>query len=226
MTYISIINAVLRRLRESEIDTASSWSGDLATTSSNGISDYQKLIGDFVNEVKQEVEDSWNWIDLRSTVSVSTVNGTRGYTLTGTNDRSRLITAYRQSDAMCLDMVADGYAHKYEFPTETSGEPTKFAYDAAVSGELRIAFEPIPDAAYDIDFRMVIPQDDLSEASDTLTVPAWPVILGTWARAIAERGEDGGTLSDLSILQYNSALSNTIAQDETRTVGETDWYAS
>ena len=46
MTYREIINSVLRRLREDTID--SDWSGDLYDSVS--VSDYQKLIGELVND--------------------------------------------------------------------------------------------------------------------------------------------------------------------------------
>ena len=50
MTYRQIINSVLRRLREDSI--AADWSGDLIDAT--GPTDYQVLIGDFVNEVKEK----------------------------------------------------------------------------------------------------------------------------------------------------------------------------
>jgi hypothetical protein len=51
------------------------------------------------------------------------------------------------------------------------------------------------------------------------------VILGAWARAIAERGEDGGSMSDMVFGQYQQALGDAIAIDAGRTVGEVDFYA-
>ena len=56
MAYRTIINKVLRRLREDTV--AADWIGDLADSDAD---DYQKLIGDFVNEAKQIVEDAWSW---------------------------------------------------------------------------------------------------------------------------------------------------------------------
>ena len=82
MTYKDIINAVLRRLRE---DTVPTWGGALIDNTSIG--KYQQLIGDFVNETKREVEDAHNWTVLRGKVAITTVSGTRDYTLTNTNER-------------------------------------------------------------------------------------------------------------------------------------------
>ena len=50
--------------------------------------------------------------------------------------------------------------------------------------------------------------------------------MGAWARAIAERGEDGGTLSDMAQMQYQQALSDAIQQDVGRHSSEVVWYGS
>ena len=76
---------------------------------------------------------------------------------------------------------------------------------------------------YNIDFYLLDPQDDLTNATDVLTCPSFPVIMGVWARAIAERGEDGGTLSDMAQMQYQQALSDAIQQDVGRHSDEVIW---
>ena len=58
---------------------------------------------------------------------------------------------------------------------------------------------PKPDGVYNINFYMLDPQDDLTNATDVLTCPEFPVIMGVWARAIAERGEDGDLTKYLKI---------------------------
>ena len=50
--------------------------------------------------------------------------------------------------------------------------------------------------------------------------------MGVWARAIAERGEDGGSLSDMAQFQYQQALSNNIQQDVGRHSDEVIWNGS
>ena len=63
MTYLQLVNSVLRRLREDEITTVNE-------------TDYSKLVGDFVNDAIQVVENSSDWTALRTTVTVNTVAGT------------------------------------------------------------------------------------------------------------------------------------------------------
>ena len=52
MTYLELGNKEMRRLRESEVDTVQ------GTGNSNS---YARLIGDFVNEAKSQVEVAWDW---------------------------------------------------------------------------------------------------------------------------------------------------------------------
>ncbi len=77
MTYREIINSVLRRLREDTID--SDWSGNLYDSVS--VSDYQKLIGELVNDSKKNVESYHDWNALRETFNIKTQSGNMQYTL-------------------------------------------------------------------------------------------------------------------------------------------------
>ena len=60
MTYLQLVNSVLRRLREDQV----------ATVEQNT---YSQLIGELVNEAKETVENSWDWTGLRTTIVVPTV---------------------------------------------------------------------------------------------------------------------------------------------------------
>ena len=57
-----------------------------------------------------------------------------------------------------------------------------------------------------------------------MKVPAKPVVLGAWARAIAERGEDGGTQSSIAAEESNQALKQAIMLDSGNTQFESEWY--
>ena len=226
MTYVELINSVLRRLRETSI--SGNWSGTLP--SSTNTNDYQKLIGDLVNEAKREVEDAWNWSVLRASPTITTVAGTQQYNLTGTSERSRILMAQEQSNGTLLQEMSDRYIQFTKYPTASvqNGIPDYYSVVGVDSstGELLIEFEAVPDAAYNITFRVVNPQEDFDAPLDVIKVPHQPVILGAWARAIAERGEDGGSLSDMVFGQYTNALSDAIQIDAGRTVGELDFYVS
>jgi hypothetical protein len=219
MTYRQIINSVLRRLREDSI--GSDWSGALIDAS--GPTDYQVLIGDFVNEVKREVEDAWDWTALRRVETVTTVLNTRSYNLPSTSQRTRTLSVQEQEQGQMLQGVPDSWIRSTQYPTDSSGVPSYFSINGVSNGLLTAQLYPKPDGVYNINFYMLDPQDDLTNATDVLTCPEFPVIMGVWARAIAERGEDGGTLSDMAQMQYQQALSDAIQQDVGRHSDEVIW---
>ncbi len=223
MAFRATINSVLRRLREDTI--SSDWSG--ALVDATGVTDYQKMIGDLVNEVKREAEDAWDWTALRSTVSVATVSGTQTYTLTGTNQRMRVLSVIEQETGLSLQPVSDTWVKKAKYPTSsvTTNRPSYYAINGTSSGVMTVELWAKPDAVYNIDFNVVDPQDDLSNATDSLSIMEDIVVLGAWARAIAERGEDGGSLSDMAQKQYAQSLADAIGQDANRNVSEITFNA-
>jgi len=223
MTYRELINSVLRRLRESTI--TSNWSGNL--NDSNSVNDYQKLIGELVNEAKREVEDAWNWSILRYSTAISTLADEQIYALPGTTQRTRILMAQEQSNGTVLQEMADSYLQFTKYPASSVQKtlPHYYSITGFIGGALQVEFDPVPDATYGITFRTITPQGDLTNASTELLVPHHPVILGAWARAIAERGEDGGSMSDMVFGQYQNALADAIQIDAGRTVGEVDFYA-
>jgi hypothetical protein len=89
---------------------------------------------------------------------------------------------------------------------------------------LKIDFEPNPDKVHTISFDIVKYQDELKLAATTLKLPERPVILGAWARAIAERGEDGGTQTSVVASEVADAINQAIILDSGNTQYESDWY--
>ena len=174
MTYRQVINSVLRRLREDSI--GSDWSGALIDAS--GPSDYQVLIGDFVNEVKREVEDAWDWTALRRVETVATVLNTRSYNLPSTSQRTRTLSVQEQEQGQMLQGVPDSWIRSTQYPTDSSGVPSYFSINGVSSGLLTAQLYPKPDGVYNINFYMLDPQDDLTNATDVLTCPEFPVIMG------------------------------------------------
>jgi len=211
MTYLQAINAVLRRLREDEVSTYTQ-------------SDYSKLIGDFVNESKREVEDAWNWIQLRSTVQVSTVSDTYAYTLTGAGNRYRILQVI--NDTQDTEMRLAPYTwmnRQFTISDASTGAPLYYDINGDSSGDPTSDIFPIPDAVYTLNYNMIIPQDDLSSDSTSITVPTTPVILGAYAKAISERGEDSGVQFAEAMSRYDIAMSDAIAIDSQKVPDELNW---
>ena len=212
MTYLQLINSVLRRLREDEVATVSQ-------------SNYAKLIGDFVNEAKREVEDSWNWVQLRNTIQVSTVASTFRYTLTGAGNRYRILQVLNDTENMDLRIGEYKWMNNQLTGEPQEAAPLYYDVNGSDAGDPNTDMYPIPDKAYTINYNMIIPQADFTADGDTLTVPSWPVILGAYSKALSERGEDGGSSFAETLRMYSQSLSDAIAIDSQKVPHETVWEA-
>jgi len=216
-TALQLVNKVLRRLREDEVTSFSA--------------SYTNLILDFINEAKQEVEGAWDWTALRTTKTITTVAGTRQYTLTGAGSRFRILydhnkqpMVYNVTNGGYVSMGSAGALAAMNLNVVSSGVPFMFAITGQdSSGDPVISFESVPDGVYEIRFHICQPQADLASVTDTMSVEELPVILGAWAKGISERGEDGGQNTIEQQMMYKSALSDAIARDESKNFGETTW---
>ena len=207
MTFLQIINSLLRRLRFAE---ATSVDQDA----------YTKLLQEFVNDTKREVEDTWPWLQLRQTIQITTSSGVFRYTFTGAGKRYKLMqdsmgrpSVWNDTEDIPLYKAPSmrWMTQRLNFNNLTNNVPIWFDINGQDNGDPQVDLYPPPDGTYTINFDLVIPQDDLSSDSDTLTVPEYPVILGAWARALQDRGEDNGTPVASAIAQYQEALADAIA---------------
>lgn len=213
MTYLEIVNKVLIRLRENEVTSVQD-------------SPYSKLIGEFVNIVKREVEDTYNWAVLRNTITIPTVASTITYTLTGSGVRSRVEHVANTSTGSKYELT---YAPAASIETwnlvenPQTGKPYYFNLKGvSANGDGIVTLYPIPDAVYTIEYELFTPQVDLVNDSDTLSIPYQVVVEGALARAISERGDDGGYTEQEG--RYNRILSDYIAIDAGNHYETTVWY--
>ena len=219
MTFRGLINEVLIRLREDTI--ASDWSGDI--NDSTTISAYQKVIGSLVNDAKRHVEERHDWLNLRETVDIATVNGTENYNLSS-GQEIKIMDAVNNTTGMHLRQVGRTYINTVTYPSQNTGEPLYYGFNGSdASNNLKVDLSPVPTEAHTISFDIIKFQADLTEAATVISVPEKPVVLGAWARAIAERGEDGGTQSSLMAQEAAEALKQAIIRDSGNTRYETDW---
>lgn len=187
--------------------------------------DYSILIGKFVNDTKREVEDAHDWLALRTNVSLNTVASTTNYTITGTNQRTKILDVLNTTQNSRLYPVSHGFINtSLHLGTSTNGSPYYYRVRGiGSSDELVVDIWPTPDAVYATIWDCVVPQADLSADSDTLTVPYLPVVLGAWARAVSERGEDESTNTSDANGLYISALGDAIQLDASRVRDEYIW---
>jgi len=222
MTFRELINEVLIRLREDTI--ATDWSGNINDSST--VTDYQKVIGSLINDSKRNVESYHDWLVLRETTVINTVDGTRNYNLSA-GQEIKLLDVTNRATGGKLIQVSRQYINSNMYPTENSGQPMYYAFSGADSdNNLKVDLEPKPDLVQTIAFDIVKYQDELKVATTKLKLPDKPVILGAWARAVSERGEDGGTNTGVIAMEVSEAINQAVLLDSGNTQFETDWYVS
>ena len=234
MTFRELVNSVLLRLREDTIDA--DWSGDY--TDSVSLTSYQKLICELVNDAKKNVESYHDWNALRETFNIRLRDGNMQYTLgdaiRGAGVSFKVLDVINKTTGRKLEQVHNEWINDRMFPISQvqTGEPAKYAFNgisqagAGREPDFNIDFFPVPDSTVAnniIAVNIVGAQKELSEGADILRVPSQPVILGAWARAISERGEDGGTLSSAVAGEARDALNIAVQLDAGNFEYERDW---
>ena len=220
MTFREAINEVLIRLREDTI--ALNWSDDI--NDSSDVSAYQKVVGALVNDSKRSIESYNDWLVLRETASVPTAASTKNYSLSSGQD-FKILDVVNSSTGTQLVQVSKAYLNSIKYPTDPTGEPLYYGFNGAdATNNLKVDLSPIPTAAQTISFDIIKYQDELTEATTVIKIPTKPLILGAWARAIAERGEDGGTQSSIAAQEASNSLSQAIMIDSGKIQYESDWF--
>jgi hypothetical protein len=211
MNYLDIVNKVLDRLRESNV----------ATTSE---SDYSSLIASFVLSTKREVEAAWRWSSLQQTIAVATVQGTSSYSITGSGKRFTTIDVFDVTNETYLRPVSPIHGRRQVLTTDQQ-QPVRYFFSGTdSSGDTKVVLTPIPNAVYTINFDLIVPQTDSPADDAEIIMEEWPIILGAWAKAIDERGEDSGKTVANAMGQYNTATGDAIAMDVARSPTEDTWY--
>ena len=217
MTYIELVNAVLRRLRENEVTTVQ------GTGNSNS---YARLIGDYVNEAKSQVESAWDWSALRNTLTLTTTSGVFNYELNGSQNNFKVLNVW--NDTSNIEMryqTAQWFDQEFLMADPQRGVPAFYNFNGvSADGDTQVDIYPIPDTTYALRFNVTQRNLPLSADSDSLVIPNRPVILLATAMAIEERGEDGGQQSMNAYGAARSALSDEIALDAARHPEDTIWY--
>lgn len=212
MNYIQLVNSVLRRLRETEVSSVA----DNA---------YSKMIGEFVNDAKRQVEDAYPWNSLSDTLTAVTDTGIFNYVLVGSGQRFRIIDVLNDtSNAPLINAPTRWMDERFLLTTAQSGSPRYYNFNGTNDdGDTQVDLYPIPDGTYNIRFNVIKPQVPLNADSDNLLVPHEPVIFNAVARALAERGEDGGIMSGEMYALYLQSLGDAITIETGRYIEEQSW---
>ena len=214
MTYLELVNEVLTRLRESEVTTISQ-------------NRYSALIAKFVNDAKRQREDAWNWEAFDTTLPITTAAATSRYLVTGIGLRHKHAEVYDTTNQTVLNNVPLSWIERQQqISTVQNGNPVYFAWDGNNGTDSYVQLFPTPNGAFTVNFNVTVPQLPLSVDADVLTIPSEPVILGAYARALVERGEDGALNSSEAYNLFKSSMADAIALEATRSVDNDCWIAN
>ena len=213
MNYVDMVNDVLIRLRESEVDNVTS-------------TDYSKLIGKYINDAKRYVEDAYQWNALSETLTVTTANDLFNYVMTGSGQRFKVIDVINSEDDIFLEyMPFTKMNNLFLNQSPQKGSPMYYNFNGVDSnGDTQVDVYPIPDGVYNLYFNIYKPQVALSADADEIKVPSHPVILHAYAMAVAERGEDAGLTASEAFALANQSLADSIAIENGRYHDEYVWH--
>lgn len=210
MTYLEIVNAVLRKLREDEVTVVQE-------------NDYSKLIGDFVNDALNSVEAAWDWSSLRQVIDLTTFDNQKTYALTDFGIRGELMSLYNVSEKQEITQRTKAYIKDkhYKDPDNTTGKPRYFAFDGTdVNNDTQVTFYPTPNDTYQLEANVVLRDQRLVNDADTTKLPTQPIIQLAFAYALRERGETGGQGAMEQVVIAQTDLANAIALDAGNNSGE------
>tara|TARA_R110000787_G_C13387336_1_gene442338 strand:- start:9 stop:656 length:648 start_codon:yes stop_codon:yes gene_type:complete len=215
MSYLDLVNNILKRLRE-------------RTVSSINESSYSSLIAVLLNDAKETVENSWNWSGLRTTLTATTSNGVFNYELNGSQNSLTILDVINVEENIFLKPKGSHEFNRFFLSDNVgTGSPYWYSYNGISSdGDTQVDFYPIPDGVYTIRFNCVLRTGDLTEDADTLSVPSKPIELLAYALAVEERGEDGGANPVSAYARANNALQDAITLDGNKHSEELVWYES
>ena len=214
MTYLQLVNSVLRRLREDEVTSVSQNS-------------YSKLIGEFVNDAKRSVEDAYDWTALRTTLTVTTDVTTFNYVLTGSQNRMKLLDVINDTSDFFMQYRPSRWMdNAFLIETPPLGSPPFYSFNGVnAAGDNAVDIYPKPDGVYQLRFNVVLRTADFTEDTENLAVPSSPVVQLATALGARERGETGGTSAAELFALADRTLSDASAIDASQHPEETIWYS-
>ena len=214
MTYLQLVNSVLRRIREDEVSSVSQ-------------NNYSKLIGEFVNDAKRTVEDSYDWTALRTTLTVSTIDSVFNYTLIGSQNKMKILDVVNDTSNFFMQYKSSHWMNNaFLIDDVPKGTPQFYSFNGVnANGDNGVDLYPKSDKVYRVRFNVVLRTHDFTADSDILSIPSSPVVQIATALAARERGETGGTSAAELFGLADRTLSDAIAFDAAQHPEETIWYS-
>jgi hypothetical protein len=201
MTYLEIVNKVLRLMREDTIASVINPDDYVAA-----------LVTEFVNDAKRFCEEAHNWNQLRAEWTITTADGTDEYSLTDAGKYAKIEDIY--SATYALRKVQYRYMTRLKTTNPSSNPPRDWAVSGTdASGDVTLKLYPTPNDVYNITVFGFQRQPDLALDDDQLLIPDQPVVYRALALALRERGEVGGQTAAEIFAVAQQHLNDAIARD-------------
>lgn len=214
LTFLQVVNRVLTKLRQ---DTVSTFSG---------VGDYIKLVAVLVNEAMEEVDAAWDWSHQRTVYSFVTTEGEDTYALEGSGHETTIESVYNETAGAAIYgplpnnikdqniLYNDGYYWDI-LGRDVNGHIQMRLLNNTAAGETIRVYTRIKQRYLDI----------AVDENTYIKGPIRPIVALAYAKALGERGEDGGQNYNFAMAEYQKALSDTISRDEKLGHRTTTWYA-
>ena len=158
-------------------------------------------------------------ISLGQEIDITTVSGTYIYSLVGAGQKFRVSSdPLNTTSNVVMEQIPVAIMRRYQnFTPIVQNIPTQYCFEGVDgNGDAKVQLFGRPDGVYAIKFFLTVPQADLSDDTDVPLVNAKLIEQNAYARALVERGEDGGLSSSEAFGLYRAALSDAIALENSR----------
>jgi hypothetical protein len=212
--YLELVNEVLIRLREDPVTAVNQ-------------NKYSRLIGLYINDAKRQVEDAYNWNALSETLTIQTSADLFNYVLTDAGIRFRVLDFLNDTSDWFLKYAGTTQMNGWFLnQVPDRGPPVYFNFNGVdPNGDTQVDVYPIPDGVYTLNLNIIKPQEEFTQDAQQIKIPAEPVIFLAYAKALAERGEDGGLSSSEAYALYQTSLADHVAIEGNKYPEEFTWEA-
>jgi|TARA_R110002020_G_scaffold212538_1_gene419164 hypothetical protein len=173
------------------------------------------MVGAFVNDAKQVVEDSHDWSTLRTTIVVPTVENTTEYSLTNAGERVKIYSVINDTSNFFMHYESPNWFNNaYYISGEVTGTPDSYTFSGIDSNnDTKVRVYPKPSGVFSLRFDLIAREAELSGDADTTVLPKNAIVHNAVALLARERGETGGTTAQDYFLIADKHLSDAIALD-------------
>lgn len=212
MTFLESVNQVLRRLRETEVSSVSQ-------------TDYSTLIGDFINDSRQYVEERWDWLGLEEKITITTSSGTDTYVVDGVGSGGNITQVFdATNNAELIEWPIETLRREANLSTPANGVPTHYAFVSPASDlDPQIQLRTTPAGTYTLYAYVDKSGVPLTADTDVFVIPSQPVVQMAYALALDERGSTGGSSGRMQFELAETYIANAVMADAEKRPDATMW---